>query len=92
VLPAEEIGERPLSEAKLFAQLAEAFAEHLSFRLRHAPQQYALRYDDVNTFLNEVALANPIAGEDVALVDPEDEKIVLSSVHQARGWSGGPCS
>jgi DNA helicase-2/ATP-dependent DNA helicase PcrA len=47
--------------------------------------QYALRYDDVNTFLDEVALANPIAGEDSAVVGPEDEKIVLSSVHQAKG-------
>jgi len=47
--------------------------------------QYALRYDDVNAFLEEVALANPIAGEDVAVVGPEDEKIVLSSVHQAKG-------
>jgi DNA helicase-2/ATP-dependent DNA helicase PcrA len=47
--------------------------------------QYALRYDDVTQFLDEVALANPIAGEDVATVGPEDEKIVLSSVHQAKG-------
>jgi DNA helicase-2/ATP-dependent DNA helicase PcrA len=47
--------------------------------------QYALRYDDTNAFLDEVALANPIAGEDVAVVGPEDEKIVLSSVHQAKG-------
>jgi DNA helicase-2/ATP-dependent DNA helicase PcrA len=47
--------------------------------------QYALRYDDVNAFLEEVALANPLAGEDTAVVGPEDEKIVLSSVHQAKG-------
>jgi len=47
--------------------------------------QYALRYEDVKTFLEEVALANPIAGEDTAVVGPEDEKIVLSSVHQAKG-------
>jgi DNA helicase-2/ATP-dependent DNA helicase PcrA len=47
--------------------------------------QYALRYEDVNTFLEEVALANPLAGEDVAVVGAEDEKIVLSSVHQAKG-------
>ncbi|MEA2488903.1 MAG: ATP-dependent helicase UvrD/PcrA [Acidobacteriota bacterium] len=47
--------------------------------------QYALRYEDVTQFLDEVALANPIAGEDVAVVAPEDEKIVLSSVHQAKG-------
>jgi DNA helicase II / ATP-dependent DNA helicase PcrA len=47
--------------------------------------QYALRYEDVEQFLDEVALANPIAGEDVAVVGPDDEKIVLSSVHQAKG-------
>lgn len=47
--------------------------------------QYALRYDDTNAFLDEVALANPIAGEDVAVIGPEDEKVVLSSVHQAKG-------
>jgi DNA helicase II / ATP-dependent DNA helicase PcrA len=47
--------------------------------------QYALRYEDVEQFMNEVALANPMAGEDVAVVGPEDEKIVLSSVHQAKG-------
>jgi DNA helicase-2/ATP-dependent DNA helicase PcrA len=47
--------------------------------------QYALRYEDVSGFLEEVALANPLAGEDVAVVGPEDEKVVLSSVHQAKG-------
>ncbi|HXI14093.1 MAG TPA: ATP-dependent helicase [Thermoanaerobaculia bacterium] len=47
--------------------------------------QYALRYDDVVTFLEEVALANPISGEDVAAVGPEDEKVVLSSIHQSKG-------
>jgi len=39
----------------------------------------------VTAFLEEVALANPIAGEDTAVVGPEDEKVVLSSVHQAKG-------
>jgi DNA helicase II / ATP-dependent DNA helicase PcrA len=47
--------------------------------------QYALRYEDVEKFLDEIALANPIAGEDVATVGAEDEKIVLTSVHQAKG-------
>ena len=47
--------------------------------------QYALRYEDIGEFIDEVALANPMAGEDVAVVGPEDEKIVLSSVHQAKG-------
>ncbi len=47
--------------------------------------QYALRYDDVESFLDELALANTLAGEDVATVGPDDEKVVLSSVHQAKG-------
>jgi DNA helicase-2/ATP-dependent DNA helicase PcrA len=47
--------------------------------------QYALRYEDVETFLDDIALSNPISGEDTAVVGPEDEKIVLSSVHQAKG-------
>src|SRR5262249_40559292 len=47
--------------------------------------QYALRYEDVSAFLEEIALANPIAGEDVAVVGPEEQKVVLSSVHQAKG-------
>jgi superfamily I DNA/RNA helicase len=47
--------------------------------------QYAMRYEDVDLFLEEIALANPMAGEDTAVVGPEDEKIVLSSVHQSKG-------
>jgi DNA helicase-2/ATP-dependent DNA helicase PcrA len=47
--------------------------------------QYALRHEDIGEFLEQIALSNPIAGEDVAVVAPEDEKIVLSSVHQAKG-------
>lgn len=47
--------------------------------------QYATRYEDVETFLNEVALANPLAGEDMAATGAEDERVVLSSVHQAKG-------
>jgi DNA helicase-2/ATP-dependent DNA helicase PcrA len=47
--------------------------------------QYALKYGDAEEFLDEIALANPIAGEDTAVVGPDDEKIVLSSVHQSKG-------
>jgi DNA helicase-2/ATP-dependent DNA helicase PcrA len=70
-----------------YADYARAKFPNAQARLDDLEQlsQYALRYDDVNTFLEEVALANPIAGEDVAVVGPEDEKIVLSSVHQAKG-------
>lgn len=82
--PAESIG---LIVEKTYADYARAKFANSQARLDDLEQlsQYALRYEDVDTFLNEVALANPIAGEDVAVVGPEDEKIVLSSVHQAKG-------
>ena len=47
--------------------------------------QYALRYESVDSFLDEVTMAAPLTGEDVAVVGPEDERVVLSSVHQAKG-------
>ncbi len=70
-----------------YADYARAKFANAQARLDDLEQlsQYALRYEDVEQFLDEVALANPIAGEDVAVVGPEDEKIVLSSVHQAKG-------
>jgi DNA helicase-2/ATP-dependent DNA helicase PcrA len=82
--PAESIR---LIVEKTYGDYARAKFANAQARLDDLEQlsQYALRYDDVNTFLDEVALANPIAGEDVAVVGPEDEKVVLSSVHQAKG-------
>ncbi|HJQ39397.1 MAG TPA: ATP-dependent helicase [Thermoanaerobaculia bacterium] len=70
-----------------YADYARAKFANAQARLDDLEQlsQYALRYEDVNEFLDEIALANPIAGEDVATVGPEDEKIVLTSVHQAKG-------
>jgi DNA helicase-2/ATP-dependent DNA helicase PcrA len=70
-----------------YADYARAKFPNAQARLDDLEQlsQYALRYEDVGAFLDEVALANPLAGEDVAVVGPEDEKIVLSSVHQAKG-------
>jgi DNA helicase-2/ATP-dependent DNA helicase PcrA len=46
---------------------------------------FALRYDDVATFLGEITLDAQLTGEDVAVAGPEDEHVVLSSVHQAKG-------
>jgi DNA helicase II / ATP-dependent DNA helicase PcrA len=82
--PSETIG---LVVERGYADYARAKFPNAQARLDDLEQlsQYALRYDDVEKFLDEVALANPIAGEDVAVVGPEDEKIVLTSVHQAKG-------
>jgi DNA helicase-2/ATP-dependent DNA helicase PcrA len=92
ILSAEAMKRNPSESIRIvvergYADYARAKFANAQARLDDLEQlsQYALRYEDVNQFLDEVALANPIAGEDVAVVGPEDEKIVLSSVHQAKG-------
>jgi DNA helicase-2/ATP-dependent DNA helicase PcrA len=92
LLAAESMKHNPSESIRLvvergYADYARSKFANAQARLDDLEQlsQYALRYDDVNAFLEEVALANPLAGEDVAVVGPEDEKIVLSSVHQAKG-------
>jgi ATP-dependent DNA helicase UvrD/PcrA len=51
--------------------------------------QFATTYESLPHFLDEVTLYNELAGEDVVAGLPEDEHVVLSSVHQAKGleWS-----
>jgi DNA helicase-2/ATP-dependent DNA helicase PcrA len=51
--------------------------------------QFAQPYDSVRAFLDEVTLYNELSGEDVVAREPEDDRVVLSSVHQAKGleWS-----
>jgi DNA helicase-2/ATP-dependent DNA helicase PcrA len=92
VIGSESIQHNPSESIRLivergYADYARAKFANSQARLDDLEQlsQYALRYDDTNLFLDEVALSNPIAGEDVAVVGPEDEKVVLSSVHQAKG-------
>jgi len=51
--------------------------------------QFAGGYDSLPKFLDEVSLYNELSGEDTVAGLPEDEKVVLSSIHQAKGleWS-----
>lgn len=51
--------------------------------------QFAQTYESLPSFLDEVALFNELSGEDVVPGEPEDDRVVLSSVHQAKGleWS-----
>ncbi|MGZ8796605.1 MAG: ATP-dependent helicase, partial [Thermoanaerobaculia bacterium] len=64
--PAESIG---IIVERGYADYARAKFANAQARLDDLEQlsQYALRYEDVEQFLNEVALANPMAGEDVAV-------------------------
>jgi DNA helicase-2/ATP-dependent DNA helicase PcrA len=51
--------------------------------------QFAQTYDSLPAFLEEVTLFNELSGEDVVAGEPDDDKVVLSSIHQAKGleWS-----
>jgi DNA helicase-2/ATP-dependent DNA helicase PcrA len=51
--------------------------------------QFAQTYESVPGFLEEVTLFNELSGEDVTAGEPSDDRVVLSSVHQAKGleWS-----
>jgi DNA helicase-2/ATP-dependent DNA helicase PcrA len=51
--------------------------------------QFAQSYESLPGFLEEVTLFNELSGEDVAAGEPSDDRVVLSSVHQAKGleWS-----
>ncbi len=51
--------------------------------------QFAQTYDSLPGFLEEVTLFNELSGEDVVAGEPDDDRVVLSSIHQAKGleWS-----
>jgi len=47
--------------------------------------QFAQSYDSLPGFLEEVTLFNELSGEDVVVSGEDDDRVVLSSVHQAKG-------
>jgi DNA helicase-2/ATP-dependent DNA helicase PcrA len=47
--------------------------------------QFALPYDGVESFLSEVTLFGEPTGEETVAGENDDERLVLSSVHQAKG-------
>ncbi|HET7451845.1 MAG TPA: ATP-dependent helicase [Thermoanaerobaculia bacterium] len=47
--------------------------------------QFASGYASLPDFLDEVSLYNELSGEDTVAGLPEDERVVLSSIHQAKG-------
>jgi len=51
--------------------------------------QFAQTYGSLPAFLEDVTLFNELSGEDVVAGDSDDDRVVLSSVHQAKGleWS-----
>jgi len=46
---------------------------------------FSSKYNDLESFLSELSLMSGISGEEIAAAGKEDEKVILSTVHQAKG-------
>jgi DNA helicase II / ATP-dependent DNA helicase PcrA len=46
---------------------------------------FSTRYQSLDTFLSELALMSGISGEEIVSTAREDEKVVLTTIHQAKG-------
>ena len=74
--------------------LSEGYEEHLRAEFVNAESrledlrqlaEYARGHDDTEAFLSEIALLTELSAETVSEGGEPDEKLVLSSVHQAKG-------
>jgi DNA helicase-2/ATP-dependent DNA helicase PcrA len=74
--------------------LAEGYEEYLKSEFLNADSrvedirqlaEYARGYEDTDAFLSEIALLSELSAETVSEGGEPDEKMVLSSVHQAKG-------
>ncbi len=83
--PAEAI--RFVVENGGYSEVAKTKFSNSSARLDdlEALAQFALPYDDVGKFLQEVTLFGDPVGEDTVAGEKDGERVVLSSVHQAKG-------
>ncbi len=46
---------------------------------------FSTKYQSLETFLNELSLMSGISGEDIITADRNDERVILSTIHQAKG-------
>ncbi|MGE5344857.1 MAG: ATP-dependent helicase, partial [Acidithiobacillales bacterium] len=83
--PAEAI--RYVVEDGGYAELARSKFTNWQARLDdlEALAQFAMPYESVEGFLSEVTLFGEPAGEETIAGENDDERLVLSSVHQAKG-------
>jgi DNA helicase II / ATP-dependent DNA helicase PcrA len=83
--PAEAI--RHVVDDGGYADVAKSKFDNHQARLDdlEALAQFALPYDGVESFLQEVTLFGEPTGETTIAGEKEDERLVLSSVHQAKG-------
>lgn len=81
------------------AIVSQHYAEHLDRTYDNAAARkedlehlagFARRYGSAQAFLTELALVQGISAEDVVSGEPVDDKLVLSTIHQAKGLEW-PC-
>jgi len=46
---------------------------------------FSTKYQSVESFLSELSLMSGLSGEEIIAADREDEKVILSTIHQAKG-------
>lgn len=46
---------------------------------------FSTKYQSVESFLSELSLMSGVSGEEIIYADREDEKVILSTIHQAKG-------
>lgn len=81
------------------AQIAESgYRDYLRQQFANASQRiddidqladYAAAFADLDAFINELALVSSFGSEDIVASEAEDERVTLSSVHQAKGLEWG---
>lgn len=91
-LSSEAMRRSPSESVRLIIE--QGYGEYVRSRFPNAPSrlddleqlaQYALRYESVEDFLIDLSLEATKSGEDIAATGTDDEKVVLSSIHQAKG-------
>lgn len=90
----QELHENDALSDMISAVLKHGYAEYLKSnypnfdsRLEDIGQliNFSTQYTDLDSFLSELSLMSGISGEEIAAAGREDEKIILSTVHQAKG-------
>jgi len=78
---------RAVLEGGYKAHLEAAYLDSADSRAQDIAQlsEYATQYAELEPFLAELALLNELAAEEAVKAGKPDERVVLSSVHQAKG-------
>jgi DNA helicase-2/ATP-dependent DNA helicase PcrA len=78
----------------LSAILSRGYTEYLKFqypnselRLEDIGQliNFSSQYNSLETFLSELSLMSGVSGEEIVSAAREDERVILSTIHQAKG-------